>query len=219
MSRSNRLLECPNCEEPTLTVVGSDADENNIGIRRYQCAECRNKFTTLEAFFTDDEGDPDCFSQIALNQRLADREKYHRRVGVRKAMRPLKSTDQIRVTRSTGMVTISYKRNPRVRPIWPECKRGHPFDEENTLINKTSGAQQCRRCRRINQRNWHERNREKVRQTQKRYDDSHREIKRENDRIRRINAKEYLLAHPVLTLKSSRDSMGRFLPMAAREYV
>lgn len=194
MSRSNRLLECPKCEEPMLTVVRSDVDENNIGMRRYQCEECRNKFTTLEVFFIDEEGDPDCFNQIALNQRLADREKYHRRHGLRKAKRPLKSTDQIRFFSRPGRVVLDYKRNPRVRPIWPECKRGHPFNEENTCINKTSGAQQCKPCRRINQRNWHERNREKVRETQKKYDDGHREIKREKDRIRRRIAKEGIAA-------------------------
>ena len=192
MSRSNRLLECPSCEEPTLTVVRSDADENNIGMRRYRCSECRQCFTTLEAFFVDDQGDPDCFNQIALNKRIGDREKYHRRKGNSKPRRPLKSTDQIRVTRTNGSITLSYKRNRRVRPTFSECKRGHPFNAENTYINKSSGAQQCRACRRINQRTWNEKHREQRRAIVLAYDQAHREQKRISDRIRRQNKKEQL---------------------------
>ena len=185
------MLECPACEEPTLTVIGSDADENNVGMRRYRCSDCRKSFTTLEVFFVDDEGDPDCFNQIALNQRLADREKYHRRVGVRKSYRPLKATDQITVLqRNPGVLTLRYKRNPRVSPRWSQCKRGHSFTPENTYINTYSGAQQCRSCRRITQKRWAERNPEKIRASRKAYDDTHREQKRIHDRLRRQVRKE-----------------------------
>lgn len=178
MSRGNRLLECPDCEEPTLIVKRSDVDENNVGMRRYECQECRKTWTTIEVFFVDDQGDPDSFNQIALNVRIGDREKYHRQKGTTKPRRMLKATDEIRTRRKNGRVTIYYHRNPRVRPIFTECHRGHSFTPENTYYNTSSGAQQCRACRRISQKAWNDRNRDRVRAMKRIGDRARRAAKR-----------------------------------------
>lgn len=193
MTRGNRLLECPECEEPTLTVERTDADENNIGFRRYNCSECKKYWTTLEVFFTDDEGNPDPFNSIALNKRIGDREKYHRTKGT-VPRRPLKETDRILVFRGQGSVTLKYLRSPRKKLIWTACMRGHLFDAENTAIHKTTGAQVCKKCRRMSQQRWSERNREKRRLFNRQYSAAHKEQKRLSDRLYRQRRKELALA-------------------------
>ncbi len=35
-----------------------------------------------------------------------------------------------------------------------ECKRGHPFDEENTYTNPTTGERNCRKCHVVTQRRY-----------------------------------------------------------------
>lgn len=61
---------------------------------------------------------------------------------------------------STGRST-AYRplrgREPRGRKT--HCKRGHPYDEENTLIIATTGDRTCRACARIRARNYQARKR------------------------------------------------------------
>lgn len=204
MTRGNRLLECPECEEQTLTVERTDTNENNVGFRRYHCSECRKYWTTLEVFFTDDEGDPDSFNQIALNKRIGDREKYHRTKGT-VPRRPLKETDQIMVYQGKGSVTLRYLRSPRKKLVWTACRRGHPFDAKNTAINKTTGAQVCRICRRANQNRWSEKNRDKRKLSHAAYSATHKEQKRLSGQLYRQRRKE-LSSHDISRLSTSQDS-------------
>lgn len=152
MTRGNSLLECPKCVENTLEVVASDVDEQNIGLRRYQCKECRNRFTTVETFFTDLSGDEDPFLNLALNYRLAERAAHYRRTGT-KPRRQLKPTDSLVLETDNGTITIRYKRSWRDgRLVFLVCKRGHSLeDKTNVYVNPRTRVRTCKKCRAINQ--------------------------------------------------------------------
>ena len=154
--RANPYLECPRCELDTLEVYGTDVTDAGIGLRRYRCQECRNTFSTVEAFFTDDEGEEDCFLQLAENVRIRDRETHQRRTG-KPPRRQLKPTDALRVERSDGRITISYVRRPKVKSIYLLCKRGHELRDENVGINSTTKNRFCMQCKRDYQRDWQRR--------------------------------------------------------------
>lgn len=156
------MLDCPQCEDRTLSVVGTDVSDNNIGLRRYQCSECRNRYLTVESFFLDDNGDPDAFLQLALNTRLADREAHRRRTG-KKARRVLKPTDNLLLLQRNGLTSIRYLRSAHQPTIFLECKRGHALEGDNLYVNPKSGARTCKACRRINQHNFNMRPETKAR--------------------------------------------------------
>ncbi len=46
------------------------------------------------------------------------------------------------------------------RANWSHCRRGHPFDAENTRIRK-DGYRMCRECNRMMKRAWHHRTKER----------------------------------------------------------
>lgn len=155
-TNGNSLLECPRCQTNTLIVVGSDANEANVGIRRYQCEDCRNRFTALEAFFLDDEGNEDCFLQLALNWRLHERENHERRTG-KKPRRQLKPTDSVVVRQGHGTLAFTYHRSPRKKALFLVCKRGHELNDGNTYTNPYTKARTCLPCKRAYQRAWNKR--------------------------------------------------------------
>lgn len=151
--RANPYLECPRCETDTLIVIGSDVTEQNVGLRRYRCDECRNTFSTVESFFTDDEGNEDCFLQLAMNVRLRDREAHQRRTG-KKPRRQLKPSDRLATVYMPGRVMLTYVRTPRAKAVFLECKRGHRLEGDNVRINTTTGNRYCVTCNRASQYEW-----------------------------------------------------------------
>lgn len=153
VGRSNPYLECPNCAENTLETIGSDVVDSDVGVRRYRCEECRHVYTSVETFIVDDEGNEDCFRQLALNVRLREREKHQKLTG-HQPRRQLKATDSLRVERSQGRVTITYVRSPKMKAVFLMCKNGHKLEGDNVGINTTTGNRLCLTCKRNYQRDW-----------------------------------------------------------------
>jgi hypothetical protein len=96
---------------------------------------------------------------------------------------------------------VNTRDRPRKRPRSPPvlrgdpCARGHPFDEENTYVNPTSGTRRCRECER-------ERNREYLPKTRDKRNDQRRERYRA---ARRLAASQRQIALRLEAAESMRE--------------
>lgn len=50
-------------------------------------------------------------------------------------------------------VRRGYVRKKQGRPFGTHCRKGHPYDEQNTYVNKKTGVRGCRTCRARYKRN------------------------------------------------------------------
>ena len=70
------------------------------------------------------------------------------------------------------------------------CRRGHPFDEENTYV-APKGKRLCRICKKESRRKWEAANSEKRREQRREWNEANPDYQREHNAANRENGSEY----------------------------
>lgn len=143
------MPECPFCGhlDCPVTKGGSDITDEGYRIRQRECANCKTRFTTVEAPILLHTGEPAPFRPLAVNLRMKERELARKRQDCKYSKR-----GQARSAVVTVRTHFQYLAEPEYRPSF--CRNGHDLRLEKAWREDSRGRSHCMECRRANARRY-----------------------------------------------------------------